>query len=636
MKWPGWDTAYTSLTLKKEANERLNQTPTHMKRALTNFLMKKSTIRLILLMMLPLVLFTPELEAGEPCCHILICCRGNNKGMKFLVNGQWMEAHDYKDIKQVTGVLQHIRDAGIKTVIIDMTNPSQWTRFWDEYEPMVNNVDKVCGEMGMKFFLFIGAALPEQIKRNNKIKEDDFSFWNGIAGEILSTWAKSPNYRRYGYGDERPMLIVFQPSDMYWERYLAEPSEKTNYLAKFRIGTTQVNDPILPGASDGWGYRNYSQNDDGSVRFACPNGGVHPEDPWYRISAKEWRRRVEWASKASQYSVYGSYDDTCDGIHWGIADTKGTDVIRNKYPDDEPYLYYNILKEILNKSSVEGNSGNVALPVPDGPRLRDLISEKFPDKNFLIGATIGTNDFGSPASTVLDREYSYVTPENDFKHSTIRRDSGTWDWSRANAWLNRIEENDQVLRMHCPMDRQHAKWLERADTEVLRKEVADFYTGICRRYGNHPRIQWMDVCNELVLYDGIGWQAHIGQPHEGQQTPDYMDFLANQENSKKLAELIAWCHARDLEFHITESDVYLPESADGPGKEQLEVQGRVYAEVIRVCMEGTKTGPVYFSMWSATDAMSWKSSRCPSLFDEQGNPKPAYYAVQKVLQDWTP
>ncbi len=102
------------------------------------------------------------------------------------------------------------------------------------------------------------------------------------------------------------------------------------YLSKFHIGTTQVNDPILPGKSDGWGYRNYSQSVDGKVRFACPNGGVAP-DTWHHINGTEWKRRVEWAKQSAEYSVYGSYDDSCDGI-WGIADTKGTEVNYNNTP----------------------------------------------------------------------------------------------------------------------------------------------------------------------------------------------------------------------------------------------------------------------------------------------------------------
>ena len=308
--------------------------------------MRVRIIGIVLLVML-LSANGTEVLAGEPVCHLLICCRGNNQGMKFQVNGQWLEAHDYGDMKQVSGILQHIKDAGIHTVIVDMTNPSQWARFWDQFEPMVHNVAEVCRHKDMEFLLFIGAAIPEQVKKNNQIEVDDFTFWNGIAERIWKSWAQHPNYRKYGYGDDRPMLIVFQPSDIYWERYWDTQQSKKSYLANYRIGTTQVNDPILPGKSDGWGYRNYSQSSDGKVRFVSPNGGVHPGDPWYRISVEEWTRRVEWASQAEHYSVYGSYADTCDAIHWGIADTKACTSEIKSYPGHESYSYYNVLKDLL-------------------------------------------------------------------------------------------------------------------------------------------------------------------------------------------------------------------------------------------------------------------------------------------------
>jgi|WetSurMetagenome_2_1015567.scaffolds.fasta_scaffold130654_2 hypothetical protein len=296
--------------------------------------MKTFFVRILLVILLMSLVYTPEIKAGHPCCYVLICCRSNNKGMTFLVNGQWLQAHDYKDINQVADILQKISDAGIKTIIVDMSNDSQWTNLWDEFKPMLENIQQVCRKKNMQFLFLIGAA-------------GKFSFWNEKAERIWKLWSQDPTYRRYGFGDDRPMLVVFQPSDMYWSRYDEAPDSVKTYLSRFHIGTTQVNDPILPGVSDGWGYRNYSQSVDGKVRFACPNGGVHPDDPWYRISEAEWKRRVEWASQAEHYSVYGSYDDTCDGIHWGIADTKNTDVTRNKYPGDKPYLYYDVLKNIL-------------------------------------------------------------------------------------------------------------------------------------------------------------------------------------------------------------------------------------------------------------------------------------------------
>jgi hypothetical protein len=287
----------------------------------------------LILAMILLMIYTPPLKAGEPCSHLLICCRVTNYGIKFLVNGEWNDAHDYGDINQVRDILQKIKDAGINIVIIDMTNDSQWTNLWEEFEPMVHNIQKVCREKEMQFFMFIGAA-------------GEFSFWNEVAGKIWNMWAQDPSYRRYGYGDDRPILLVFQPSDWYWARYNNAPENEKTYLSRFFLGTTQVNDPILPGLSDGWGYRNYSQSVDGKVRFVSPNGGVPPQ-AWYQIGGDDWKRRIEWASQAEHYSIYGSYDDVCDGIHWGIADTQNTNVERNKYPGGDPFLYYNILKNFL-------------------------------------------------------------------------------------------------------------------------------------------------------------------------------------------------------------------------------------------------------------------------------------------------
>ena len=140
----------------------------------------------------------------------------------------------------------------------------------------------------MKFFIFIGAAYTQDDMQ--KLKMSQFAFWNAMAKNVSEMWAQDPAYKRYGYGDDRPILIVFQPADVYWERYKAAPeSEKT--------------------------------------------------------------QRARWASESEESSIYGSYDDVCDAIHWGIADTKNCTVALKKYPDDQPYFYYNVLKDILTGGS---------------------------------------------------------------------------------------------------------------------------------------------------------------------------------------------------------------------------------------------------------------------------------------------
>ena len=291
-----------------------------------------------------------------PVTYLLICCRTMNNGTKFLVNGQWQPNHDYRNIETTRYILQKIKAAGINTVGVDFTNPSMWDvpvydangnlvdDFSAEFKPMLDNIVQVCQEKDMNFFIFLGNTMAWTMK-----------YWNTIAKRVWEDYAQLPNYQHYGFGDDRPLLVMFLPGESFWNQFNGTPDNEKDYIARFHIGTCQVNDPINPQTSDGWGYRNYSQSSDGNVRFACPNGGV-PQAEWYRIDASMWKQRVDWAMKAKHYAVFGSYDDTCDGIFWGIADVSQSDSKYhiNKKTVDDPYLYYNILRDKLR--AAEGNS----------------------------------------------------------------------------------------------------------------------------------------------------------------------------------------------------------------------------------------------------------------------------------------
>ncbi len=293
-----------------------------------------------------------EEEGPVPVCHLMPCCRVYNRGTKFLINGEWITDHDYTKIEHVRSILTQVQEAGINTVSIDFTNPSQWddkgqsalhggdgNELWPESSKQIENIALVTAELGMKFYFFIGNTAYWGLE-----------YWNIIAEYIWNNWADFESYRHYGFGDDRPMLVVFLPGTEFAAQMATATAEQVSYLSKFRIGTCEVNDPITPTETDGWGYRNYSGSSDGKVRFACPNGGVPPTD-WKRIKAVEWQARVEWALCAKEYAVLGSYDDTCDAIFWGIADVSKsrTRYHKNDETIDDPYAYYNIVRDALHK-----------------------------------------------------------------------------------------------------------------------------------------------------------------------------------------------------------------------------------------------------------------------------------------------
>ncbi len=294
----------------------------------------------------------PAGEGPIPVCHIMPCCRAYNSGTSFLVGGKWVASHNYSDITQVRSIFSQIKSAGISVIGVDFTNGSQWDaagesathngdggEFWYQFKPMIDNIVQVCEEKEMKFFFLIG----------NTQTCGGLDYWNSrIARRIWENWAQEDVYYHYGYGDDRPMLVCFLPGTNFEAQMRGATAAQREYLDRFHIGTCQINSAITPRTTDGWGYRNYSQSSDGKARFACPNGGVPPQD-WYRVDADEWQRRVNWALEAKEYAVLGSYDDTCDAIFWGMADTRLStrDCHKNASTVDDPYIYYNIVRRTL-------------------------------------------------------------------------------------------------------------------------------------------------------------------------------------------------------------------------------------------------------------------------------------------------
>ena len=309
---------------------------------------------LLLIIAIILGIHSFKVQAGEPVTGLLICCRGTDMG-PFLINGKWEPKHDYGDIEQVRGILTNIQEAGINVVSIDMTNPSQWTRLWDEFKPMIDNIRTVCAEKKMEYFIMIGAVVSNPVRREPGMPANiktvgNLEFWNMQAKYIWENYAQDSHYRTYGFGDNRKMITMFYPGVLVNDLWDKTPEEHKTYLSKFYRGTNHYNEQRANAENDGWGYRDKQQNESGTVRFVAASAGMHPGSSSF-ISQQQWKERVDWVAEAEHYSVYGTYDDTCDNIHWGIHDTKNVTNPNRKYANDDPYVYYNVVKEKLAKSS---------------------------------------------------------------------------------------------------------------------------------------------------------------------------------------------------------------------------------------------------------------------------------------------
>jgi endo-1,4-beta-xylanase len=165
--------------------------------------------------------------------------------------------------------------------------------------------------------------------------------------------------------------------------------------------------------------------------------------------------------------------------------------------------------------------------------LREAAKNNF-DHNVLIGGTTGSWAFGTPTGDILNREFGYVTPENDFKQLRIHPDPDTWNWEAADAWLESIFFNKQVLRIHAPIGPQCSNWAnnDARTAEELKKNMEEFFPALCKRYNGKPGIISLDVVNEVAINGkwhtnkpGLNWENPwfiIGQDTDKNKTPLYI------------------------------------------------------------------------------------------------------------------
>lgn len=148
----------------------------------------------------------------------------------------------------------------------------------------------------------------------------------------------------------------------------------------------------------------------------------------------------------------------------------------------------------------EDDYDNIAYTEPTGRRLRVIMEEKFPDKSVIIGVTCGLWAFEYDSKYIVDKEFNYVTPENEFKQKTIHPNNTDWNFKDANTWITHATQNNQIVRIHCPIGPQISDWTEDDNRTAaeLETNMTDFLTTICSTYNNTPCVKYMDVVNETV------------------------------------------------------------------------------------------------------------------------------------------
>jgi endo-1,4-beta-xylanase len=138
-----------------------------------------------------------------------------------------------------------------------------------------------------------------------------------------------------------------------------------------------------------------------------------------------------------------------------------------------------------------------------------------------------------------------------------------------------------------------------------------------------------DLLDRGVPIDGIGFQGH------------WNIYFPDAQTLERAIQRFA---GLGLDVQITELDVSIYRHEDRsqrlkePGEELLAIQAQRYQEIFEALIRNSEfVSNVTF--WGVADDSTWLDNfpvsnrkNWPLLFDEEHNPKPAYYAVLQALE----
>lgn len=226
--------------------------------------------------------------------------------------------------------------------------------------------------------------------------------------------------------------------------------------------------------------------------------------------------------------------------------------------------------------------------------------------------------------TTLCKRYN-GTPEIlwlDVVNETIDKQTGGWFGPKpgTDQWENpwTIIGFDETHPLKPPL------YIKQA-FEIANEFAPDIKL-IINQHGALEKQSW-EKMKELVAYlrennlrvDGLGWQAHIDLGWE--KIPGNLDYLK---------EIILWCQANDLEFHITEFNVWLRN--DDAGK--VNEQAATFTAITKVLLDNHNNKITGINYWNISSNDDGNKELDGCIFDLNYEPKPAYYSLIDLLKSY--
>ncbi len=286
-----------------------------------------------------------------------------------------------------------------------------------------------------------------------------------------------------------------------------------------------------------------------------------------------------------------------------------------------------------------------------------------------FGTAVAAGRLGdSTYATILDREFTMITPENEMKWDTVEPSRGSFNFAPGDQIVSHATAHGQKMRGHTLVwHSQLPSWAGSiTDANTLRSVMNNHITQEMSHYKG--KIYAWDVVNEAFADGGSGqhrssvFQNVLGNGfiEEAFRTARNVDPSAklcyndyNIENWSDAKTQGVYSMVKDFKARGVPIDCVGFQSHFGssgpPASFQttlssfaalgVDVQiteldiaqapATAYANTVQACLNVARCTGI--TAWGIRDSDSWRTGESALLFDNSGNKKPAYSAVLTAL-----
>ncbi|MBF9129909.1 endo-1,4-beta-xylanase, partial [Plantactinospora sp. S1510] len=317
---------------------------------------------------------------------------------------------------------------------------------------------------------------------------------------------------------------------------------------------------------------------------------------------------------------------------------------------------------VIGAVAVLASAGAMALP--NTASAATTLGASAAERGRFFGTAVAAGRLGDSAyTTILNREFNQVTPENEMKTDATEPQQGQFSYGNADRIVSHARSRGMQVRGHTlAWHAQQPGWMQNMSGSTLRQAMLNHVTQVATHF--RGQIAWWDVVNEAFADGSSGARRDSNLQRTGNDwieaafraadTADpnaqlcYNDYNIDNWNDAKTQGVYRMVQdfkqrgvpidCVGLQSHFTGGSNYPSNyrttlssfAALGVDVHITELDIRnapadAYRNVTNDCLAVARCKGI--TVWGIRDSDSWRSGESPLLFNGSGGKKAAYDAV---------